>query len=146
MLPRRLPALAELLPVGPVRGAALTVQHHFPLLGTASTPGTRMLHGPQSAAWLARASAWHCRLPQHSLTACLLLQIAIAATDLAEIIGSATALYLLFGLPVWAGVLITGVVSTMLHPNLHQPSAVELSTWVAVWPAFDCLHIRHSGC
>lgn len=37
-------------------------------------------------------------------------QVAIAATDLAEIIGSATALYLLFGLPVWAGVLITGVV------------------------------------
>ena len=34
-------------------------------------------------------------------------EIAIAATDLAEVIGSATALYLLFGLPLWAGVIIT---------------------------------------
>jgi Natural resistance-associated macrophage protein len=44
-------------------------------------------------------------------------QVAIAATDLAEIIGSATALYLLFGLPVWAGVLITGVVSRVLETS-----------------------------
>lgn len=35
------------------------------------------------------------------------VQVAIAATDLAEIIGSAIALYLLFDLPVWAGCLIT---------------------------------------
>ena len=34
-------------------------------------------------------------------------QVAITATDLAEIIGSATAMYLLFGLPLWIGVLIT---------------------------------------
>lgn len=33
--------------------------------------------------------------------------MAITATDLAEIIGSATAMYLLFGLPLWIGVLIT---------------------------------------
>lgn len=31
------------------------------------------------------------------------------ATDLAEIIGSATAMFLLFGLPLWIGVLITAV-------------------------------------
>jgi len=37
----------------------------------------------------------------------LLSEVAIAATDLAEIIGSAIALNLLFGLPVWAGCLIT---------------------------------------
>lgn len=37
----------------------------------------------------------------------VLAEIAIAATDLAEIIGSATALYLLFGIPLWGGVLIT---------------------------------------
>ena len=36
-----------------------------------------------------------------------MLQVAITATDLAEIIGSATAMYLLFGLPLWVGVLIT---------------------------------------
>ncbi|KAG5183261.1 natural resistance associated macrophage protein [Tribonema minus] len=39
----------------------------------------------------------------------VLMELAIAATDLAELIGSATALYLLFRIPIWAGVLITGV-------------------------------------
>lgn len=38
-----------------------------------------------------------------------LAEIAIGATDLAEIIGSATALYLLFDVPLWAGVLVTAV-------------------------------------
>ena len=38
-----------------------------------------------------------------------LAEVAIAATDLAEIIGSATALNLLFNIPLWAGVLITAV-------------------------------------
>lgn len=39
----------------------------------------------------------------------ILAEIAIVATDLAEIIGSATALYLLFKIPLWVGVLITMV-------------------------------------
>jgi manganese transport protein len=39
----------------------------------------------------------------------ILAEIAIAATDLAEVIGSAIALNLLFGLPIWAGVLITAL-------------------------------------
>ena len=39
----------------------------------------------------------------------ILAEIAIAATDLAEVIGSAAALYLLFNIPMWAGVLITAV-------------------------------------
>lgn len=39
----------------------------------------------------------------------VLAEVAIAATDLAEIIGSATALNLLFGLPLWAGVVVTAV-------------------------------------
>lgn len=34
-------------------------------------------------------------------------EVAIASTDLAEVIGSAIAFNLLFGLPIWAGVLIT---------------------------------------
>ena len=38
-----------------------------------------------------------------------LAEVAIAATDLAEIIGSATALNLLFNIPLWGGVLITAV-------------------------------------
>ncbi|CAI5505032.1 unnamed protein product [Closterium sp. Naga37s-1] len=43
-----------------------------------------------------------------NLTLWILAEIAIAATDLAEVIGSATAMYLLFGLPLWIGILITG--------------------------------------
>jgi NRAMP (natural resistance-associated macrophage protein)-like metal ion transporter len=39
----------------------------------------------------------------------LVAEVAIAATDLAEIIGSATALNLLFNIPLWAGVLITAL-------------------------------------
>lgn len=34
-------------------------------------------------------------------------EIAIAATDLAEVIGSAVAMHLLFHIPIWAGVIIT---------------------------------------
>lgn len=37
----------------------------------------------------------------------ILAEVAIAACDLAEVIGAAVALQLLFGLPLWAGVLIT---------------------------------------
>lgn len=37
----------------------------------------------------------------------VITEVAIAATDMAEVIGSATALYLLFDLPIWAGVLVT---------------------------------------
>lgn len=38
----------------------------------------------------------------------LMAEVAIVACDLAEVIGSAVALKLLFGLPLWGGVLITG--------------------------------------
>jgi manganese transport protein len=38
----------------------------------------------------------------------IMAEIAIIACDLAEVIGSAVALRLLFNLPLWAGVLITG--------------------------------------
>jgi hypothetical protein len=37
----------------------------------------------------------------------LIAEVAIAATDLAEVIGSAVALNLLFHIPIWAGVIIT---------------------------------------
>ena len=39
----------------------------------------------------------------------VLCEIAIAACDLAEVLGSAVALKLLFGLPLLAGVLLTGL-------------------------------------
>ena len=38
----------------------------------------------------------------------VIAEVAIAATDLAEVIGSAVALNLLFHIPIWGGVLITG--------------------------------------
>ena len=52
-----------------------------------------------------------CSVRAQWLVVCLwvLAEVAIAATDLAEIIGSATALNLLFGLPLWAGVVVTAV-------------------------------------
>jgi NRAMP (natural resistance-associated macrophage protein)-like metal ion transporter len=37
-----------------------------------------------------------------------IMEVAIAATDLAEVIGSAVSLNLLFHIPIWGGVLITG--------------------------------------
>ena len=37
----------------------------------------------------------------------IMAEIAICACDLAEVIGAAVALQLLFGMPLWAGVLVT---------------------------------------
>lgn len=37
----------------------------------------------------------------------VMAEVAIAACDLAEVIGAAVALQLLFSLPLWAGVLVT---------------------------------------
>src|SRR5258705_13492696 len=44
-----------------------------------------------------------------SIVLWVLCEIAIAACDLAEVLGSAVALKLLFGLPLLAGVLLTGL-------------------------------------
>ena len=41
-------------------------------------------------------------------------EVAIIATDLAEVIGGATAFHLLFGLPLWVGVLLTSVTAILL--------------------------------
>jgi len=57
-----------------------------------------------------RDLAQACRDSYHPKVVILLwvvAEVAIAATDLAEVIGSAVALNLLFGLPIWGGVLIT---------------------------------------
>ena len=60
-------------------------------------------------------------------------EVAIAATDLAEVIGSATALYLLFGLPLWAGVLITVVdVLLILAFGTRSFRIVELIVFMLV--------------
>src|ERR1700675_1384732 len=47
--------------------------------------------------------------PRTSMVLWVLCEIAIAACDLAEVLGSAVALKLLFGLPLLAGVLLTGL-------------------------------------
>jgi manganese transport protein len=47
----------------------------------------------------------------------LLAEVAIAACDLAEVIGSAIALQLLFGLPLLVGVLITTLDVLLRHPE-----------------------------
>ena len=120
MLPRRLPALAELRPVGPVRGPFLAAWPHFLLPGdtdcfcTCTAVHCSPTCGHRHAIRVTPAA--------DALILRLDAQIAIAATDLAEIIGSATALYLLFGLPVWAGVLITGVVSDLpIRTSISSP-------------------------
>jgi len=43
------------------------------------------------------------------LTLWLVAELAIIATDMAEVLGSALAIHLLFGLPLWIGTLITGL-------------------------------------
>ena len=42
------------------------------------------------------------------------------ATDLAEVVGGALALYLLFGVPLWLGSLIVGVLSVLLLHALRR--------------------------
>jgi manganese transport protein len=55
-----------------------------------------------------------------------LAEIAIAATDLAEVIGSAIALHLLFGLPLGAGVVLTSLdVLIVLYLQQHRFRFVE---------------------
>lgn len=67
---------------------------------------------PKHAAWSSLPSdvkkyAWQLQWLVYCLW--VLAEIAIAATDLAEIIGSAVALNLLFNIPLYAGVIITAV-------------------------------------
>lgn len=57
----------------------------------------------------------------------VIAEVAIAACDLAEVIGSAIALNLLLGIPLWAGVLITSVdVLFILLVGLHNFRLFEL--------------------
>ena len=92
-------------------------------------------HGCQQArllkgGWLACRDAypkWVCR------GLWVVAEIAIAATDMAEVIGSATALYLLFGIPIWAGVLITAVdVLVILVLGMRNFRLLEFVVFVLV--------------
>jgi len=64
------------------------------------------LVSPQGVIW---AQACAITIRRTSMVLWVLCEIAIAACDLAEVLGSAVALKLLFGLPLLAGVLITAL-------------------------------------
>lgn len=78
--------------------------------------------------------------------------MAIAATDLAEIIGSATAMNLLFGLPLWIGVLITAVdVLVVLFLGTRNFRLLEVGgeEWWGGWGSMSLrvfLGCVNSGC
>ena len=61
-------------------------------------------------------------------------EVAVAATDVAEVIGSAIALQLLTGLPLWAGALVT-LVDVLLF-SLLMPRVRLVEAVVAVLVAF----------
>jgi len=60
----------------------------------------------------------------------LFAELAIVATDVAEVLGSALALKLLFGLPLWIGVLVTAldtlIVLALNHRGFRQLEAIVL--------------------
>jgi len=61
----------------------------------------------------------------------LLAEIAIVACDLAEVLGSALGLQLLFGLPMWAGILVTAL-DTFLLLLLHGRGIRLLEAFIVV--------------
>lgn len=54
------------------------------------------------------------------------------ATDVAEVIGGAVALWLLFGIPLWLGGVVTGVVSLWVLESLRSRSEVRFEIGVAL--------------
>ncbi|BBN17001.1 natural resistance-associated macrophage protein 2 [Marchantia polymorpha subsp. ruderalis] len=75
----------------------------------------------------------HCRseYPRNiNLGLWLLAELAIVASDIPEVIGSAYALNMLFGIPVWAGVLLTGF-STLMLLALQQYGVRKLELLIA---------------
>ncbi|KQK20218.1 metal transporter Nramp5 [Brachypodium distachyon] len=61
----------------------------------------------------------------------LLAEVAVIAADIPEVIGTAFAFYLLFGIPVWIGVLITGS-STLLLLGLQRYGVRKLEFVVSM--------------
>jgi manganese transport protein len=61
----------------------------------------------------------------------ILCEVAIAATDLAEVIGSAIGLQLLFGIPLMYGVLVTAL-DTFLILFLHQAGIRKMEAFILV--------------
>lgn len=66
-------------------------------------------------------------------------EVAIMACDLAEVIGSAVALKLLFGLPLWAGVLITALdVFVVMLLEVRSFRWLELGIFALILGIFGC--------
>ncbi|KAK3230596.1 hypothetical protein Dsin_002477 [Dipteronia sinensis] len=61
----------------------------------------------------------------------LLAELAVIAADIPEVIGTAFALNILFNIPVWVGVLLTGL-STLLLLGLQRYGARKLEMLIAV--------------
>eukprot|EP00243_Klebsormidium_subtile_P013400 TRINITY_DN879_c0_g1_i5.p1 TRINITY_DN879_c0_g1~~TRINITY_DN879_c0_g1_i5.p1 ORF type:complete len:495 (+),score=61.26 TRINITY_DN879_c0_g1_i5:418-1902(+) len=69
----------------------------------------------------------------------IIAEVAITATDLAEVIGAAIALNLLFGIPLWAGVLVTSVDALfILLVGLHNFRLFELLIFLLVATIAGC--------
>jgi manganese transport protein len=70
----------------------------------------------------------------------VLCEIAIAACDLAEVIGSAVALNLLFGIPLWAGITITAldvlVILMLQHKGFRYIEAVVAALMLTIFGCF----------
>ncbi|KAJ1288783.1 hypothetical protein BS78_02G114500 [Paspalum vaginatum] len=75
----------------------------------------------------------------------LLAELAVIAADIPEVIGTAFAFNLLFHIPVWAGVLITGT-STLLFLGLQQYGVrkLELLVGLLVFVMASCFFIEMS--
>lgn len=70
-------------------------------------------------------------------------EIAVIAADIPEVIGTAMALNILFGLPLWAGVLITGVDTLLfLAINLFGIRMLELLIGVLVGVISICFVVE----
>lgn len=57
-------------------------------------------------------------------------EMAIIGSDIQEVLGSATALYLLFGIPVWIGVIIT-ILDSFLFLFIHYFGVRKLESFFA---------------
>ena len=68
----------------------------------------------------------------------LMIELAIIGSDIQEVIGSAIAMHILFGLPLWAGVLITAA-DTFTFLFLHAFGVRKLEAFFAALIACMCI-------
>ena len=73
-----------------------------------------------------------------SFTLYLMMQLAIVGSDIQEIVGSAIAFRVLFGIPLWLGCLITGI-DTLTFLSLHAAGIRKLEAFFAVLIGTMCV-------